>query len=263
MRGGKLFRKFVHEVFRCFRPRLIFFVDAKIKKKIAGTGAVENVQKSPKSEPSWRFFGHLKFSHKSFPPHSSGQSNKDFTWALFSYSHMLWWLRCSWWCPLSPRTCNPPATPMPAPNTCLTHKYWWLRCSWSRSATRSECTWSAKEQLRALAVLLSHKPLWLRCNWWRLASPRSCSLPSTPTPATNAYLMHTNWWLRCSWSCPTSFSSLKIGKGSARQLITGFPEIRSMCPYMQGSSCFNYKACNISVCSFHCWSCFWWTDLIW
>ena len=52
MRGGKLFRKFVREVFRCFRPRQIFFDGAKIFENLAGTGAVETVQKSPKSEPS-------------------------------------------------------------------------------------------------------------------------------------------------------------------------------------------------------------------
>ena len=79
MRGGKFFRKFVREVFRCFRPRQNFFDGAKIFENLAGTGAVETVQQSPKSEPSRQFFGRLKFSDESFPPHGSGQSNKDFT----------------------------------------------------------------------------------------------------------------------------------------------------------------------------------------
>ena len=52
MRGGIFVRKFVRELFRCFRPRQNFFDGAKIFENLAGTGAVETVQKSPKSEPS-------------------------------------------------------------------------------------------------------------------------------------------------------------------------------------------------------------------
>ena len=70
MRGGKLFHEFLREVVQRFRPRKILFDGSIFFQNLAGTGANETIQKSSKSKPSSRFFGHLKFLAESFPPHS-------------------------------------------------------------------------------------------------------------------------------------------------------------------------------------------------
>ena len=54
------------KVFRCFRPRGIFFDGPKNFQILADSAAIRLVQKSSKSEPSSRFFSHLKF-RKSLP----------------------------------------------------------------------------------------------------------------------------------------------------------------------------------------------------
>ena len=54
------------KVFRRFRPRGNFFDGPKIFQILADSAAIRLVQKSSKSEPSSRFFSHLKF-RKSLP----------------------------------------------------------------------------------------------------------------------------------------------------------------------------------------------------
>ena len=57
---GQLFELFA-KVFRSFPPRGNFFDGPKIFQILAESAAIRLVQKSSKSEPSSRFFSHLKF----------------------------------------------------------------------------------------------------------------------------------------------------------------------------------------------------------
>ena len=58
--GPKIFELFA-KVFRIFRPHGNFFDGPKIFQILADSAAIRLVQKSSKSEPSSRFFSHLKF----------------------------------------------------------------------------------------------------------------------------------------------------------------------------------------------------------
>ena len=60
VRCAKFFEVF-REVFRRRRPREKFFDRANILEFMPGASAIETIEKSWKSEPSWRFFGRLKF----------------------------------------------------------------------------------------------------------------------------------------------------------------------------------------------------------
>ena len=71
LRRAKFFQ-FVCEVFRRFRLRETFFDRTKILEIIAGTGAIETVQKSWKPEPSPRFFGRLIPARRGAQLYSAG-----------------------------------------------------------------------------------------------------------------------------------------------------------------------------------------------